>query len=149
VGDYEGISHVLDLEACLDYGASGQNRQKSLFEAAKTHRIVVTSDVFKQVRHLDAEWAKSMQEAGIEIIDCDELVYQTVEHLAQLLALTSASLDKAAQEKLVVLALVCCSQNGALPKCLLVTNDLGAHKSSMKVLCAALKMEWVAAKDAF
>ncbi|RYE42048.1 MAG: hypothetical protein EOP24_34350 [Hyphomicrobiales bacterium] len=146
---YVGVKYVLDLEACLDYGASGANRQKALFEAAKTNRIAVTSDVLKQVKRFDAALALAITKSDIEVIECDDAVYETVEKLAQLLALTSANLDEAAAEKLVVLAVVSCSQNGAHPKCVLVTNDLGKHKSSMKTLCAGLKMDHIASKDAF
>jgi hypothetical protein len=149
VGAYVGVKYVLDLEACLDYAASGANRQNALFEAAKTNRIAVTSDVLKQVKHFDAALAAAIKASEIEIIDCDDAVYQTVEQLAQLAALTSANLDEAAAEKLVVLAVVSCSQNGALPKCVLVTNDLGKHRSSMKTLCAELGIVYVPSKDAF
>lgn len=149
MGAYVGVKFVLDLEACLDYGGSGANRQKALFEAAKTTRIAVTVEVLKQVKKFDSAMAIAIKNSEIEIIECDDAIYDRVEQLAQLAALTSASLDEAAAEKLVVLAAVSCSQNGAAPKCVLVTNDLGKHKSSMKVLCDALGIEFVPSKDAF
>lgn len=149
MGAYVGVKFYLDLEACLDYGGAGANRQKALFEAAKTNRIAITAEVMKQVRKFDSSWADAIKNSQIEIIDCDTAIYERVEKLAQLAALTSASLDEAAAEKLVILAAVSCSQNDAAPKCVLVTNDLGRHRSSMKVLCSALGIDFVPSNDAF
>lgn len=149
MSDYEGIKFVLDLEACLDYAGAGQNRKAALFEAAESTRIAVTADVFRQLKALDKELAKEIKGSAIEIVECDENIFQTTENLAHLLAVTAARLDKAATEKLEILAVVSCAQNGSLPKCVLVTGDPGTHRSSMKVLCEALKITAVAVEAAF
>lgn len=146
---YEGIKYVLDLEACLDYAGAGQNRKAALFEAAETNRIAVTADVFRQLKALDGNLAKEFKNSAIEIIECDEKVFQATENLALLLAVTAAKLDSAATEKLQLLAVVTCAQNGSLPKCVLVTGDPGAHRSSMKVLCEALKITALSVEAAF
>ncbi|MDW9493942.1 hypothetical protein GOC57_11635 [Sinorhizobium meliloti] len=140
---------MLDLEACLDYAGAGQNRKAALFEAAETNRIAVTADVFRQLKALDGNLAKEFKNSAIEIIECDEKVFQATENLALLLAVTAAKLDSAATEKLQLLAVVTCAQNGSLPKCVLVTGDPGAHRSSMKVLCEALKITALSVEAAF
>ena len=144
-----GVKFVLDLEACLDFGNAGQNRKAALFEAAKANRIAITSDVFKQLKLFDKDLADEFKASDIEIIDCDEVVYQRVEHIAQLLATTSARLNRAANEKLPIIAMANCAQNGSLPKCAVVTGDLGTHKSSMQVLCEELKITVITVANAF
>jgi len=149
VGDYVGVKYVLDLEACLEIGGAGDNRKAALFEAAKETRIAITSDVFKQIRHFDKNLADEFENSDIEIIDCDEAIYQTVENLAALLATTTARLNRAANEKLPIIAMANRAQNGSLPKCAIVTGDLGTHKSSMTVLCTELRITVIAAGSAF
>ncbi len=149
MGGYTGVKFVLDLEACLDFGSAGDNRKAALFEAAKSSRVAITTDVFKQLRQFNKELAEEFLASDIEVIDCDELIYQTVEHLAQLLTTTSARLNRAANEKLPIIAMANCAQNGSLPKCAIVTGDLGTHSSSMQVLCAELRITVIAVSSAF
>jgi hypothetical protein len=50
------------------------------------------------------------------------------------------SLNAVANDKIPVIALVHCAQNGKIPPCQLVTGDFGDLSSSMKTMCAALKI---------
>lgn len=149
MGGYAGVKFVLDLEACLDFGSAGDNRKAALFEAAKTNRIAITSDVFKQLKVFDKALAKEFEDSDIEIVECDEVVYRAVENIAQLLATTSARLNRAANDKLPIIAVANCAQNGSVPKCAVVTGDPGTHSSSMRVLCTELKVTVIAVSNAF
>ena len=146
---YGGIKYVLDLEACLDFSAAGANRVNALFQAAITERIAVTKDVFKEVKTFDLDFAKAIEQSAIEIVECDDLIYSTTENLAALLCNGTYDLNEAAHDKLPILAVVACAQNGTTPKCVLVTGDLGSHSSSMQVLCSQLMITAIPVSEAF
>lgn len=138
---YDGIKYVLDLEACLDFQGAGANRKAALFGTAKAAGVAITDQVFRELRKFDADLAKEFADNDIKVIDCDEHIFKKVETLTSLIAISSARIDDAANEKLIQLSLVNCAQNGTLPKCKLVTGDHGRHKSSMRVLGEALGIE--------
>ncbi|RVO95013.1 hypothetical protein [Sinorhizobium meliloti] len=149
MSDYEGVKYVLDLEACYDLASAGQNRKAAFFDFAETNRVAITGDVFRQLKHLDKDLANEIKSSSVEIVECDQVIFQRTENLAQLLAVSAARLDKAATEKIQILAVVSCAQNGSLPKCVLVTGDPGAHRSSMKALGTALKITVVSVDKVF
>lgn len=149
MGVYGGIKYVLDLEACLDFANAGENRKAALFQLAETDRVAVTTDVFKQLKIFNKDLAAEFENSAIEIVECDESVYQAAEILAQLLSVSPVKLDRAANEKLPILAVVNCAQNGSQPKCALVTGDFGDHRSSMKVLGNALMITVISVEKAF
>lgn len=146
---YEGIKFVLDLEACLDFGNAGQNRKLALFKAAEVERVAITSEVYRQLKIFDSALAKEFENSSIEIVEYNEVIYRTTETLAKLLIINSNKLDNAASEKLPILAVVNCAQNGTDPKCALVTGDVGKHRSSMSVLCQSLKITAIPVGIAF
>lgn len=149
MGEFEGIKHILDLEACMDFENAGSNRKKGLFESAKETRTAITRDTFKKLKKFSKPLADEFENSDIEIVDLDETVYSRVEALAQLISTTSAELDAAANEKLQIIALANCAQNGSLPKCAIITGDVGKHGSSMKVLCASIKVTAIEVSSAF
>lgn len=98
MGVYGGIKYVLDLEACLDFANAGENRKAALFQLAETDRVAVTTDVFKQLKIFNKDLAAEFENSAIEIVECDESVYQAAEILAQLLSVSPVKLDRAANE---------------------------------------------------
>lgn len=149
MAEYVGVKYILDLEACLDFAGAGANRKAALFAATKTHRIAITASVHDQLKMFDKELAEEFIAEGIELVEYDEKIYKATETLGQLLSTSSARLDRAATDKIPILATVHCAQNGSLPKCMLVTGDIGQHKSSMHVLCSELKISVINVIDAF
>lgn len=149
MGSYEGVKYVLDLEACLDFASAGENRKAALFQAAADQGVAITVEVLKQLRIFNRDLADEFEQSPIRIVECDEKIYQAIETLAQLLAVSSAKLDDAANEKLPILAVVNCAQNGSLPKCVLVSGDPGHHRSSMRTLGAELRITIIPVSKAF
>lgn len=147
---YVGVKFVLDLEACLFFATCNKSKKAALYKTASAQRVATISDVFVQLQSLNKVFAQEFKKAGIEILDCDEAVYQRTEALsALLLASSNAPLGRVEQDKLVLIALVSCAQNGQLPKCVLVTGDPGTHRASMNSLCNGLKMSALQVESAF
>lgn len=137
---YSGINFVLDLEACLYFSEAGGNLKAALFQRAKVERIAVPKEVFDQVRIFDKSLADEISESDIEIVELDSDVYVAACALNEIFMTSGHRLNAAANEKVPVIALVHCAQNGAKPPCHLVSGDNGLHSSSMRSLCAALKV---------
>lgn len=137
---HEGIIYVFDLDACLYFSEAGGNLKATLFQRAKEIRIVITKETFKQVRALDGDLAKEIEKSSIEIIDLDTQVYQAASALTEIFLTSGYALNAVANDKIPVIALVHCAQNGKVPPCHLVTGDFGNHASSMKAMCAALNI---------
>lgn len=134
----EGIDYVFDLEACLYFSQSGGNLKSVLFQRATEKKIVVTREVFKQVREFDGDLAKEIEASPIAILELDTDVYKAAGALNDIFLATGHPLNAAANEKMPVIALVHCAQNGKVPSCQMVTGDIGPHASSMSSLCGAL-----------
>lgn len=135
---WEGVIYVLDLEACLFYSDAGDNLKIDLFERSKEARIVVTKETLKQVKSFDSDLAKEIESSEIEIVELDNNVHEAASALTDILILSGYKLNSVANEKIPVIALVHCAQNGQSPPCHLVTGDHGSHTSSMKPMCTAL-----------
>lgn len=140
---YSGIKFVMDLEACLFYSDAGGNLKASLFERAKQERIAVTKEVFDQVRGFDKDLADEIKASAIEIVELDSDIYIAAGALNEIYMTSGHRLNAAANEKVPVIALVHCAQNGSKPPCHLVSNDTGTHSSSMRSLCAALSIPFL------
>lgn len=141
---YVGLHYVLDLEACLYFEKAGNNLQTSLFEKAEERRIAISKEVFKQVKDLNNDFANKIVDSSIEIIEYDDLVYQSTEQFTVLLTtLSRSSRNKVVSEKIQVIALVQCAQNGKKPPCMIVTGDNRTHGSSMTSLCDELGVPFI------
>lgn len=137
---YEGIIYVFDLEACLYFSDAGGNLKATLFQKAKENRIVITREVFKKVKAFDDDLAKEIEKSDIEILDLETDVYTAATAITEIFIASGYTLNAVANDKIPVIALVHCAQNGKVPPCQLVTGDFGSHSSSMKSMCATLKI---------
>ncbi|ESX88275.1 hypothetical protein [Mesorhizobium sp. LNJC403B00] len=147
---YLGVKFVLDLEACLYFASCKKVQKTALYKKASAERVATITEVFFQLQQINKVFAAELKKSGIEILDCDEAVYLRTEALsALLLASSNAPLGRVEQDKLVLIALVSCAQNGQLPKCVLVTGDPGTHRASMNSLCNALQMNAIQVDGAF
>ncbi|MCO7736452.1 hypothetical protein NJB95_07485 [Brucella intermedia] len=139
--EWVGIKFVLDLDACFYLSGAGNNLKGAVFARAKQDRTAVTSEVFKKVKQLDPDLAAEMLASGIEVVDLDQKIYDIAENITKFLSV-SITLQKVANEKIPVMALVHGAQNGVKPPCTLVTADYGQHSSSMPSLCEKMGMPW-------
>lgn len=137
---YEGIVYVFDLEACLYFSDAGGNLKATLFQKAKENRIVITREIFKKVKIFDRDLAQEIEKSDIEILDLDTDVYTAASAITEIFVASGYALNAVANDKIPLIALVHCAQNGKIPPCQLVTGDIGSHSSSMKSMCQTLNI---------
>ncbi|CAN7353753.1 hypothetical protein LJR234_002149 [Mesorhizobium amorphae] len=137
------IRFVLDLEACLYHSNAGGNLKANLFLRAQDERVVISKEVFDQVKDFDKDLADEIIASEIEVLEIDGNVYAAAVSLTELILALGHPMNAAANEKMPQIALVHCAQNGTMPKCTMVSGDTGTHASSMKSLCETIGIPFI------